>query len=54
MRCMHKSDGKEKDRDNEIIITTKNEVPLKNLKQHSVDVVGGTSWLWAREEQELS
>jgi predicted RecB family nuclease len=50
VRCMHKSDGKEKGSSDGIIVTTKNEIPLKNLKEGTVDVVGGTSWLWARPE----
>lgn len=50
IRCMHKSDGKDKDAEEEIQITTKNEVPLRNLVRGSVDVVGGTSFLWARPE----
>jgi len=50
VRCMHKSDGKEDGSDDEIVVTTKNEVALKSLKQRSVDVLGGTSFLWAREE----
>ncbi len=50
VRCMHKSDGKEDGRNEEIVVTTKNEVALKSLKQRSVDVLGGTCFLWAREE----
>ena len=50
VRCMHKSDGKEHDSNDEIVVTTKNEVALKGLKQRSVDVLGGTCFLWAREE----
>jgi uncharacterized protein len=50
VRCMHKSDGKEDGSNDEIVVTTKNEVGLKGLKQRSVDVLGGTCFLWAREE----
>jgi predicted RecB family nuclease len=50
VRCMHKSDGKEDGGSEEIVVTTRNEVALKSLKQRSVDVLGGTSFLWAREE----
>ncbi len=50
IRCMHKSDGKEDDSIEGILVTTKNEVALRGLKQGSVDVLGGTSFLWAREE----
>jgi predicted RecB family nuclease len=50
VRCMHKSDGKEDGSNDEILVTTKNEVALKSLKQRSVHVLGGTSFLWAREE----
>jgi uncharacterized protein len=51
---MHKSDGKEKGRDDGIAITTDNEVPLRHLRQRTMDVVGGTSWLWARQEYAAS
>jgi len=50
VRCMHKSDGKEDVSNEEIVVTTKNEVALNGLKQRTVDVLGGTSFLWAREE----
>jgi len=50
VRCMHKSDGKEDGSNDEIVVTTKNEVGLKGLKQRSVDVLGGTCFLWARQE----
>jgi uncharacterized protein len=50
VRCMHKSDGKEDGNNEEITVTTKNEVALNGLRQRSVDVLGGTSFLWAREE----
>jgi predicted RecB family nuclease len=50
VQCMHKSDGKEDGSNEEIVVTTKNEVALNGLRQRSVDVLGGTSFLWAREE----
>jgi len=50
IRCMHKSDGKENDSIEGIVVTTKNEVALRGLQQRSVDVLGGTCFLWAREE----
>jgi predicted RecB family nuclease len=50
IRCMHKSDGKEDDSIEGILVTTKNEVALRGLQQRSVDVLGGTCFLWAREE----
>jgi predicted RecB family nuclease len=50
IRCMHKSDGKEDDSIEGILVTTKNEVALRGLQQQSVDVLGGTCFLWAREE----
>jgi uncharacterized protein len=50
VRCMHKSDGKEKNCGDGVIDTTSNKTPLIGLTQGSVDVVGGTSFLWSREE----
>jgi predicted RecB family nuclease len=50
VRCMHKSDAKEDSSNDQIVVTTKNETALKSLKQRSVDVLGGTGFLWAREE----
>src|SRR5260370_18098112 len=47
---MHKCDGKEDGRKDEIVVKTKKEVGLKGLKQRSVDVLGGTCFLWARQE----
>ena len=49
VRCMHKSDGKEREADG-VAMATNNVTPLKYLNQKLVDVVGGTSWLWARQE----
>jgi uncharacterized protein len=50
VRCMHKSDGKEDGPLDGITITTKNEVALRALQQRTADVLGGTPFLWAREE----
>src|SRR5262249_27067289 len=44
IRCMHKSDGKDEESD-EIVIAKNNSAPLKALAGHTVDVVGGTSFL---------
>src|ERR1700733_5269848 len=49
VRCMHKSDGKEREADG-VTIATNNVTPLKHLNEKLIDVVGGTSWLWARQE----
>lgn len=50
VRCMHKSDGKEDGRVEGILIARNNDVALRALQQRSVDVLGGTAFLWAREE----
>ena len=50
VRCMHKSDGKEDGDVAGILIARNNEVALRALQQGSVAVLGGTAFLWAREE----
>lgn len=50
IRCMHKSDGKDHGDVEGIVITQSNGVARKALESQSVDVLGGTAFLWAREE----
>jgi len=50
VRCMHKSDQKYDGASEGIQVTTTNAVALRSLKQGTVDVLGGTAFLWAREE----
>jgi predicted RecB family nuclease len=50
IRCMHKSDGKDDGGVEGISITRSNEVARKALQQRTVDVLGGTAFLWSREE----
>jgi uncharacterized protein len=50
VRCLHKSDKKYDCTIEGIEATTTNAAALKALKQGSVDVLGGTAFLWAREE----
>ncbi|HEX4542934.1 MAG TPA: TM0106 family RecB-like putative nuclease, partial [Candidatus Acidoferrum sp.] len=50
VRRMHKSDKKYDGTIEGIQVTTTNPAALKALRQGSVDVLGGTAFLWAREE----
>jgi predicted RecB family nuclease len=50
VRCMHKADKKYDGASERIEVTTANAAALKGITQGSVDVVGGTAFLWAREE----
>ena len=50
VRCMHKSDGKEDRQADGILIARTNEGALRALRGGSVDVLGGTGFLWSREE----
>jgi predicted RecB family nuclease len=50
IRCMHKSDGKDDVGVEGISITRSNEVARKALQRRTVDVLGGTAFLWSREE----
>jgi predicted RecB family nuclease len=50
VRCMHKSDEKYDGLADGIQVTTTNGPTLKALRQGSIDVLGGTAFLWAREE----
>jgi predicted RecB family nuclease len=50
VRCMHKSDKKYDGASEGIEVTTTNPAALRSLKGGSVDVLGGTAFLWAREE----
>ncbi|HYL09227.1 MAG TPA: TM0106 family RecB-like putative nuclease [Candidatus Acidoferrales bacterium] len=50
VRCMHKSDKKYDGSSEGIQVTTSNAVALKAVRQGSVDVLGGTAFLWSREE----
>jgi predicted RecB family nuclease len=50
VRCMHKSDKKYDGASEGIAVTTTNELALKGIKLGTVDVLGGTAFLWAREE----
>lgn len=50
IRCMHKSDKKYESTMQEIEVTTTNLAALRSLRQGSADVLGGTAFLWAREE----
>lgn len=50
VRCMHKSDKKYDGSSEKIEVTTTNRPALTGLKQGSVDVLGGTAFLWSREE----
>ena len=48
---MHKCSPDELDEDPEdILITNSNPIALKNLTRGTIDVLGGTSWLWSRAE----
>ncbi len=50
LRCMHKADRKYDGTSERIEVTTTNQAALRGLRQGSVDVLGGTAFLWAREE----
>jgi predicted RecB family nuclease len=51
VRRMHKCDPKDLEDDpGEIVLTSKNPIALSGLERRTVDVLGGTSWLWSREE----
>jgi len=50
LRCMHKADRKYDGSSEGIEVTTTNQAALRGLRQGSVDVLGGTAFLWAREE----
>ncbi|HKW65208.1 MAG TPA: TM0106 family RecB-like putative nuclease [Candidatus Acidoferrum sp.] len=50
VRCMHKSDKKYDGTSEKIEVTTTNRPALTGLMQGSVDVLGGTTFLWSREE----
>jgi len=48
VRCMQKSDEAEETED--IRVVRDNDQPLRALRSGAANVVGGTSWLWARPE----
>ncbi len=50
VRCMHKSDKKYDGSSEKIEVTTTNRPALTGLTKGSVDVLGGTAFLWSREE----
>jgi predicted RecB family nuclease len=50
VRCMHKSDKKDDGTSEGIAVTTTNQLALKGIKLGTVDVLGATAFLWAREE----
>jgi predicted RecB family nuclease len=50
VRCMHKSDKRYDGSSERIEVTTTNRPALTGLRQGSVDVLGGTAFLWSREE----
>ena len=50
VRCMHKADKKYDGSSEGIEVTTTNQAALRSLRQGSADVLGGTAFLWAREE----
>jgi len=47
---MHKADKKYDGSSEGIEVTTTNQAALRSLRQGSADVLGGTAFLWAREE----
>ncbi len=50
LRCLHKVSEKSAEPPTGVTETTSNEKPLRDLESGEVNVVGGTAWLWAREE----
>jgi uncharacterized protein len=50
VRCMHKADKKYDGANEGIEVTTTNKTAEQAIKQGSVDVLGGTAFLWSREE----
>jgi len=50
VRCMHKSDKKYDGLSERIAVTTTNQAALTALRNGEVDVLGGTAFLWSREE----
>ena len=50
VRCLHKVSGKSAEPPAGIAETTSNQKPLQDLDGGDANVVGGTAWLWAREE----
>jgi len=51
VKCMQKlNDAEDLQALEQIAVVTDNEIPLRALKSGTVNVLGGTSWMWARPE----